>query len=1199
MSAGVTQANSIVEFFSELFKQFLFRTFSGKGDKRGRRNYNNSAVMPKVSNKSTKLVASKRITDFMGPKATETLDMSDASGSSISHEKSSLQMVCDGQGPKSHAIQKNLKTVFKFKNFKSSLQQRAVETVTTGKRDVFISMPTGSGKSLCYQLPAIVRSGITLVVSPLLALIQDQLEHLDRMKIPAQTLNSQIQGEKRLAILADISSKKPTTKLLYITPELAATNNFQSICHSIASRNLLSLIVIDEAHCVSQWGHDFRPDYLKLGNLRVKFPQVPCVALTATATPHVQKDILDSLKLKEPTVIFKASCFRENLFYEVVFKDLLEDPVQDLKNFATKVLQKDEEEGDMNGCGIVYCRTREACTTVANRLTRLGLPSQAYHAGLKSSHRLQVQNDWVDGRVPVIVATVSFGMGVDKATVRFVAHFNIAKSMAGYYQESGRAGRDGRPASCRLYYSRDERNQVAYLITQEMAKAKSKEQQRSEASKGKQTNKHGKASIQSFECLVKFCEEEKCRHSVIANFFDDRPPNCNNSCDVCKSPAEVRKQLEYLKRGVMANSKKKTDRSGRTCIMEDTKGKADRDLYGEGRYGADSFYNGKYKAKDDGSSSEDDDDMAAAKERTNMIRAEFERRKKNQIRTSKVDFIMPDEDCPLRDAPNSKIPGLTIKSRVHCLQLIEKALQDNFEQYFKNNSSRLPASEWESHGQAIDSEYEIFKICRQSNMYKAKVLSLVSSIKKATKDADIHKIFLEGNKEEKEADTDEDQDKQEVIPTVANLSNTSTSSNKPFVGFQTVSSLLAKQSKSENQRTVKLCQGESLDMEPDQAVDKDASSSTHNKNSSQSGATIKSGFQTVSSLVSQGMWTGSKSKPKMKGQKNARKNESNSVDSSLRRIKKPVRTETSFDSLCAESVAKSSRSNIKGNDVEPVHDKQKNEVYDAINANSGGIKDSFTNSEQFSSISGTCSRDVKMNQAETPDATTKVCVEDEASVLSYPVYVSGECIQDAEPCRRSSSTTAECVADCRGRGCSYSSMETPDEESLALSVISIDGDCSDLKSSSRKRINDSSLMHPYSSKRSKLSSQDHTNTLENNSGSISADDDKPRRFVTFDPSTVDNERSTEVKPGSTVKDIRRLAADVVVKLLTPYYKDNKFASKDLFKMLAKRLAHQITLDGALTKRPLKDKAKKLVKEYFKQHAMCQQESDLPSIPLHA
>ena len=214
-----------------------------------------------------------------------------------------------------------------------------------GKRDVFVSMPTGSGKSLCYQLPALVRPGITVVVSPLLALIQDQLEHLDQMKIPAETLNSQITGEKRLAILANISSKKPTIKLLYITPELAATYNFQSICHSIESRNLLSLIVVDEAHCVSQWGHDFRPDYIKLGSLRTKFPRIPWVALTATATPHVQKDILESLKLREPVSIFKASCFRNNLFYDVIFKDLLEEPIQDLKDYAISVLTNDQEKG--------------------------------------------------------------------------------------------------------------------------------------------------------------------------------------------------------------------------------------------------------------------------------------------------------------------------------------------------------------------------------------------------------------------------------------------------------------------------------------------------------------------------------------------------------------------------------------------------------------------------------------------------------------------------------------------------------------------------------------------------------------------------------------------------------------------------------------------------------------------------------------
>ncbi|XP_051888695.1 ATP-dependent DNA helicase Q5 isoform X7 [Pristis pectinata] len=388
--------------------------------------------------------------------------------------------------------------VFGFQSFRSERQESAARAVLRGDKDVFICIPTGAGKSLCYQLPAVITEGVTIVISPLIALIQDQIEHLHILKIQARSLNSKLPLEERKMVLSDLQSKKPSIKLLYITPEMAASSTMGPVINSLLTRKLLAYLVVDEAHCVSQWGHDFRPDYLKLGILRSKAPDVPCIALTATAPKQVQEDIIASLQLKEPIAIFKSPCFRANLFYDVLFKEILNEPYVNLKGFCEQALGKKNSSGKFSGCGIVYCRTRDSCQEVAEELTQRGVDAKAYHAGLKNSERTTVQQEWMEGKVPVIVATISFGMGVDKANVRFVAHWNIAKSMAAYYQESGRAGRDGKPSFCRVYYSRTDRDNINFLIKKEIAEIQSK--------RGCVKNSD-KSSMVGFEALVSFCQQ--------------------------------------------------------------------------------------------------------------------------------------------------------------------------------------------------------------------------------------------------------------------------------------------------------------------------------------------------------------------------------------------------------------------------------------------------------------------------------------------------------------------------------------------------------------------------------------------------------------------------------------------------------------------------------------------------------------------
>ncbi|XP_028310852.1 ATP-dependent DNA helicase Q5 [Gouania willdenowi] len=590
------------------------------------------------------------------------------------------------------SLKQALKTHFGFDTFRSKLQEDVVNAVIKGNRDVFVCMPTGAGKSLCYQLPAVMAGGITLVISPLIALIQDQVDHLRDRNIAACSINSKLPAAERRLILADLGSSSPRLKLLYITPEMVASSSFQPCLTDLCSRGLLSYLAVDEAHCVSQWGHDFRPDYLKLGELRARLQGVPCLALTATAPKNVQEDIVKSLRMHMP-LSFMSPVFRSNLHYDVIYRDLLPNAYVHLLAFIKKAI------ADEQGCGIVYCRTREGCETVAHQLTKLGVSAKPYHAGLKAGDRTEAQSEWMQGKVLVIVATISFGMGVDKANVRFVAHWNLAKSLASYYQESGRAGRDGLPSCCRIYYSLKDKEQIYFLIRQEV---KRKQEKRGSAKESDKT------AVKDFEAMVSFCEQESCRHATISKFFGDKTPNCSKACDYCTNPKLVRAQLERA-----------ATLSTRTAAAQSEGPKGpfgfQAGLYEGGRKG----YGFERYDEAEGSSSEDDA-IKRKKDFSDLFRKQMKMRKSNNIQMEELEA--PDGDCPLRDATNPKIPRLSIKAREHCLFLLQEALSDQQRAEDASNTDTLSL--------AADIEYGVFKSHKSSNLYKAAVLKKVSEMKK-------------------------------------------------------------------------------------------------------------------------------------------------------------------------------------------------------------------------------------------------------------------------------------------------------------------------------------------------------------------------------------------------------------------------------------------------------------------------------------
>lgn len=406
----------------------------------------------------------------------------------------------------SRTAQQILRDTFGYSSFRGA-QQAIVEHVVSGG-DALVLMPTGGGKSLCYQLPALLREGVGIVISPLIALMQDQVDALKQLGVPAAFLNSSLDAEAAREVSRALLHGE--LKLLYVAPERLMTEGFLNLLERLEQENRLALFAIDEAHCVSQWGHDFRPEYRALTVLHERFPCVPRIALTATADAPTRREIIERLSLEQASQ-FVSSFDRPNIRYRVTLKDN-----------ARKQLQSFLETEHPDDAGIVYCLSRKKVDETAAWLKEQGWDALPYHAGLDAAVRNKNQRRFLREEGVVMVATVAFGMGIDKPNVRFVAHLDLPKSMEGYYQETGRAGRDGLPANAWMAYGLGDVVSMRQMLLS-----------------GDAPEERKRVELQKLDALLGFCESTSCRHQTILRYFGEEHPGDCEQCDNCLSPVDT------------------------------------------------------------------------------------------------------------------------------------------------------------------------------------------------------------------------------------------------------------------------------------------------------------------------------------------------------------------------------------------------------------------------------------------------------------------------------------------------------------------------------------------------------------------------------------------------------------------------------------------------------------------------------------